>query len=172
METTKMAPMELAAMPVWDDLRVLLALHRHGSLLAAGKALGVSTSTAARRIEALEEGLGRQLVHRSSGGTSVEPDALELVAMAEQLELGLQAARRGEGPQALSGTVRVSMGEGYVRPITQVLCEVRRKHASLQLEVISEARHVDLARREADVGIRSARSSSPVLVERAVGRLA
>ena len=31
--------------PAWDDLRVLLTLHRHGSFLSAGKALGVSTST-------------------------------------------------------------------------------------------------------------------------------
>lgn len=164
--------MQTVTVAVWDDLRVLLALHRHRSFLAAGKALGVSTSTAARRIEALEEAVGRQLVHRTSAGTSVEPDALELVALAEQLELGLEAVRRDDkGAEALAGTVRVSMGEGYVRPVTQVLSELRRKHGSLQLEVISEARHVDLARREADIGIRNARSSSPVLVERAVGRL-
>src|SRR3954462_3357175 len=92
--------------PTWDALRVLLALHRHRSFLAAGKALGVSTSTAARRIEALEASLGRPLVHRSSGGTQVEPDALELVALAEQLELGLRAVRRDEGDQAIAGTVR------------------------------------------------------------------
>jgi DNA-binding transcriptional LysR family regulator len=156
--------MQIAALPVWDDLRVLLALHRHRSFLAAGKALGVSTSTVARRIEALESSVGRQLVHRSSGGTSVEPDALELVTLAEQLELGLDAVRRDEGAETLSGTVRVSMGEGFVRPVTQALSELRRKHQSLQLEVISEPRPVDLARREADIGIRNARSSSPVVV--------
>ncbi len=163
--------MQTADPPVWDDLRVLLALHRHRSFLAAGRALGVSTSTVARRIEALEGSVGRPLVHRSSGGTSVEPDALELVMLAEQLELGLSAVRRDEGTEALSGTVRISMGEGYVRPVTQVLSELRRKHPSLQLEVISEARPVDLGRREADVGIRNTRSSSPVVVERKVGRL-
>jgi DNA-binding transcriptional LysR family regulator len=46
-----------------------------------------------------------------------------------------------------------------------------RSHPSLQLEIISEARNVDLARREADICIRKTRSSSPVVVERAVGRL-
>ena len=163
--------MQNDAQPTWDDLRVLLALHRHRSFLGAGKALGVSTSTAARRIEALEASLGRPLVHRSSAGTSVEPDALELVALAEQLELGLRAVRRDEGDAALAGTVRVSMGEGFIRPVTQVLSELRRKHPAIQLEVISEARMADLGRREADLGIRKARSSSPVLIERAVGRL-
>nr|HEX4316336.1 LysR family transcriptional regulator [Kofleriaceae bacterium] len=160
--------------PTWDDLRVLLALHRHRSFLAAGRALGVSTSTAARRIEALEAAVGRALVHRSSAGTSVEPDALELVELAEQLELGLRAVARDDGARsraAVSGTVRVSMGEGFVRPVTQVLCELRRAHPELQLELVSELRTADLGRREADVGIRKARSQSSAVVERAVGRL-
>ena len=163
--------MQSQSTPTWDDLRVLLALHRHRSFLAAGKALGVSTSTTARRIDALEAALGRPLVHRSSSGTTVEPDALELIALAEELEMGLQAMRRDERSEDLSGTVRVSMGEGFVRPVTQVLSVLRRKHPALALEVISETRMADLARREADIGIRKARSSSPVLVERAVGRL-
>src|SRR5690349_17468055 len=106
--------METSLQPSWDDLRVLLALHRHRSFLAAGRALGVSTSTAARRIEALEKALGRSLVHRSSAGTSVEPDALELVSLAEELELGLQAVKRDEGDAAVTGTVRLSMSDGFV----------------------------------------------------------
>lgn len=164
--------MQIDESPAWDDLRVLLALHRHRSFLAAGRALGVSTSTAARRIEALEAALGRPLVHRSTGGTAVEPAALELVALAEQLELGLRAVKRDEGEDAIRGTVRVSMGEGFVGPVTQVLSELRRKHPSLWLEVVAETRHVDLARREADVAIRKGKSSSPAVVERAVGRIA
>jgi DNA-binding transcriptional LysR family regulator len=157
--------------PTWDDLRVLLALHRHHSFLAAGKALGVSTSTAARRIEALEESLGRSLVHRSSGGTSVEPDALELIALAEQLELGLRAVKRDDRAHDFAGTVRLSMAEGFVRPVTQVLAELHRKHPQLELEVVAEKRYVDLARREADIAIRNGKSSSPVVIDRMVGRL-
>jgi DNA-binding transcriptional LysR family regulator len=159
--------------PAWDDLRVLLAVHRNRSFLAAGRALGVSTSTVARRIEALEAALGRVLVHRGSAGTSVEPGALELVFLAEQLEHGLRAARRDEGHEdsGLAGTVRLSVGEGFVLPLTQVLSELRRKHPEIHFELISESRLSDLSRREADIGIRNARSSSPVLVERPVGRL-
>jgi DNA-binding transcriptional LysR family regulator len=163
--------METSATPTWDDLRVLLALHRHRSFLGAGKALGMSTSTAARRIEALEAALGRTLVHRTSAGTSVEPDALELVSLAEQLELGLQTARRDAGEDVLSGSVRLSMGEGFLRSATKLLCDLRLKHPGLQLELVSEARFADLARREADIGIRIAKSSSPVLIERSVGKL-
>jgi DNA-binding transcriptional LysR family regulator len=163
--------MKTSNVPTWDDLRVLLALHRHRSFLAAGRALGISTSTAARRVEALESALGRTLVHRGSRGTFVEPDALELISLAEQLELGLQAVRRDEGENALAGTVRISMGEGFVRPVTRALSELRRKHPALLLEIISEARLADLSRREADIGLRKTKSSSPVLVERRVGQL-
>ncbi|WP_437928635.1 LysR family transcriptional regulator [Sorangium sp. So ce291] len=162
--------MQSVGYPLWDDLRVLLALHRHRSFLAAGKALGVSTSTAARRIDALEASLGRPLVHRSNGGTSVEPDALDLVALAEQIESGLHAIRRDEGEEALSGTVRVSLADTIVQPVTQLLCELRRLHPGLLLEILSETRLVDLARREADIAMRSTKSSSPAVVHRAVGR--
>ncbi|HEY4222156.1 MAG TPA: LysR family transcriptional regulator, partial [Myxococcota bacterium] len=54
--------METSTMPVsWDDLRVLLAVQREKSLLAAGRSLGVSTSTVARRLDALEDALGKRL---------------------------------------------------------------------------------------------------------------
>jgi len=138
----------------WDDLRVLLALHRHKSFLGAGKALG------------------RPLVQRSSAGTHVEPDALELVTLAEQLELGLSAARRAESDAMVAGVVRVSCGEGFVRPVTQVLGGLRRLHPALVFELSSESRLVDLARREADIGIRKTRSSSSQVVERKLGGLA
>ena len=156
--------------PTWDDLRVLLALHRHRSFLAAGKALGISTSTTARRIDALEAALGRPVVRRSNGGTLVEPDALDLVALAEQIELGLRAVRRDEGDEEIRGVVRISMAESFVRAVTVVLCELQRVHPGLQLELVSEFRVVDLARREADIGIRTGRTSSPSVVERSVGR--
>ena len=38
----------------WDDVRVLLALIRSGSLKRAAVALGVNISTVSRRLDALE----------------------------------------------------------------------------------------------------------------------
>jgi DNA-binding transcriptional LysR family regulator len=158
--------------PAWDDLRVLLAVHRHRSFLAAGRALGVSTSTAARRIGALERSLRRTLVHRGTDGTKVDAKALPLVALAEQVEQGLDSTRRDQaGPAELAGTVRVSVGEGFVRPIARLLAEFRRTHPETQVELVSETRLADLARREADVGIRTVRSSSTVLVQKSIGAL-
>src|SRR5688572_24450465 len=158
--------------PTWDDLRFLLEVHRGKSFLAAGKALGVATSTVARRLDGLERALGRALVHRGSGGTSIDADALGLLALAEQMELGLAALRRGPSAERIAGTVRISASEGFARPLVRVLAQLRVKHPELQLELAAESRLADLARREADVGIRIARSSSPVLVEKATGKMA
>jgi DNA-binding transcriptional LysR family regulator len=157
--------------PTWDDLRVLLELNRKGSLLGAGRAVGVSTSTAARRIDALEIALGRPLARRTNEGTLLEPDALPLVALAEQLELGLQALRREEARDPFAGTVRISLVESFARPVTQRLCELRRTHPGLRLEILSETRRVDLTRREADLALRSGRSQSSALVQRLLGNV-
>lgn len=159
------------APPTWDDLRVLLALHRGKSFLAAGKALGVATSTVARRVESLERALGRPLVHRTSGGTTLDADALSLVSLAEQMELGLSALRRDAGEASLAGVVRISVFEGAVRPLVRCLADLGVKHPALRFEVTTETRLVDLARREADIGIRIARSGSQSLVEKRVGRI-
>lgn len=157
--------------PLWDDLRVLLAVHRGKSLLAAGKALGVATSTITRRIEAFERALGRSLVHRGNSGSVVDSDALSLIKLAEQMELGLDALRRAPDAERISGTVRVSASEGFVRPLAHVLARIHAKHPELVLEVVAESRLADLVRNEADIGIRIKRTSSPTLIEKPMGSL-
>jgi DNA-binding transcriptional LysR family regulator len=154
----------------WDDVRVLLAVHRQRSFLAAGKVLGLATSTVARRIDALERALGRVVVLRGSGGTVVESGALALVALAEEMELGLSAIQRhGDGP--LAGTVRISAGEGLMRGVARVLAGLRTANPALEFELMSESHVVDVARHEADVAIRMVRSSSAAVVERPMGHV-
>lgn len=156
--------------PSWDDLRILLAVHRDESFLAAGKTLGVAGSTVARRIEAIERSVGRVLVHRGNDGTRLDPDALRLVALAEQLELGLAALSRDGREAEVSGTVRVSLSEGFIRPLVPLLARLHAKHPALGIELISEARIADLARGEADIGIRIVRSASAAIVSKLLGR--
>ena len=156
--------------PSWDDLRILLAVHRDRSFLAAGKTLGVAASTVARRVEAIERSLGRALVHRGNDGTRIEPDALRLVALAEELELGLASLVRDGRDAEVSGIVRVSLSEGFVRPLVPLLARLHAKHPALGIELISEARVANLARGEADIGIRIVRSASAAIVSKLLGR--
>lgn len=154
----------------WDDLRILLAVHRHTSFLAAGKALGLATSTVARRIDAFERGLGRKLLHRTTHGTRLDPSALDLVTLAESLELGLETLRRDARDEPVAGVVRLSVSEGFVRPAARLLTRLRARYPALAMEIISESRMADLTRHEADIGVRIARSGSTSLVEKLVGK--
>lgn len=163
------AIMKIETLP-WDDLRHLLAVHRHRSFFAAGKSLGVATSTVARRIEALEGMLGQPLVRRGNAGTELEPAAKELVALAEQMELGLAAMWRRSVDAPLSGTVRISTSEGMIRGAVRLLAELQTRHPELEIELICESRMADVARGEADIGIRIMRSSSSQLIEKTMGR--
>jgi DNA-binding transcriptional LysR family regulator len=159
----------METLPSWDDLRVLLAVHRSRSFLAAGRSLGLSTSTTSRRIDALEEAVGRRLVNRSRAGTAVEPDALGFIRLAEDLEHGLDVARRDS--RSMVGTVRISVPEGSLREVTAALLAFRSEHPDTDLELIGENSVADLARREADIGLRISRTTSSVLVERQLGTL-
>lgn len=153
----------------WDDLRVLLAVHRAGSLLAAGKTIGMSTSTTARRLDALEAATGRQLVHRSQSGTELNADALRLVQLAEGLEHGLDALRRDK--TMLAGTLRVSVPDGMAPALARALLAFRQQHPGVSLELVGENRMTDVAAREADIAVRLTRSTSSVLVEKRLGTL-
>jgi len=153
----------------WDDLRILLAVHRAGSLLAASKFLRMSTSTTGRRLDALEAAAGCQLVSRGQYGTQLEPCAMPLVRLAEDLEHGLNAERRDRGGDRV--TIKVSVPDGAVQEIAKVLLVLRDEHPGMDIELWGENRLVVLAKREADIGLRLTRSSSNLLVEKQVATL-
>jgi DNA-binding transcriptional LysR family regulator len=157
----------------WDDLRVLLAVHRRGSFLAAGTELGLSTSTVARRVRALERDVGRALVQRTSQGAWIESDALALIAVAERFEQSLAAlGRDGDVRRSpFAGVVRISVPDGFAPGLAAAAARLHREHPETHVEVISESRFVDLAAREADIGVRGGRSASPTLLEKPLGDL-
>src|SRR5262249_716472 len=98
----------------WDDVRVFLAVARYGSLRAAGRALGLSQPATGRRLAAFEATFGGPtLFDRLPEGMRLNADGEALMPAAQQLESAALAVerRRAAGSPALSGTVRVSVGE-------------------------------------------------------------
>ena len=63
----------------WDDLRIVLAIARHGSLNAAARALGTTQPTVSRRLDALERSIGGKLFERAANGLSPTPLCKALV---------------------------------------------------------------------------------------------
>lgn len=152
----------------WSDLRILLEIERRKSFLAAGKALGLSTSTVARRMDALEKALGLPVVHRTSQGVSLEKAALELVTAARAFEQALAAGRRDAAvdTSVVAGTVRISVPDGFGPWLAKPLAQLQRRHPALEVELISELRYVDLSSREADLAVRAGRTNTSELVAR------
>src|SRR5580692_2860122 len=86
----------------WDDVRVFLAVAREGSMRAAGRALGLSQPTIARRLAAFEATFGGpSLFDRLPEGLRLNAAGEQLVAAAESVEdavLTLERRRAAASP--------------------------------------------------------------------------
>jgi len=143
----------------WNDVRVFLAVAREGSMRAAGRALGLSQPTIARRLAAFEATFdGPSLFDRLPEGLRLNAAGEQLVPAAESVEdavLTLERRRAAASP-VLSGTVRVSTGEcaaGFLArclsgPATTAL------PTGITLELVDSRQTANLARREADMALR------------------
>jgi len=159
----------------WDDLRYFLALARSGSLSAAGRALGVTQPTVGRRIEAFERRLGTKLFRRTPAGYVPSPAGESVLAHVDAMEREALAAERiATGRDAgLTGTVRVSAPDWLsARALAEVIVAFRRDHADLAIELVTESRWANLARRDADVAFRLAPFDQQEVVQRQIARVA
>lgn len=145
----------------WDDLKYLLALHRTGRMSAAALKTGANETTVSRRIKRLESALGGSLVRRDAGGrfelTGLGETLLPLAEETERAQTAIrETAERDRG--AAAGTVRITSVPIIVnRILLPYLAEFRRAHPELTIELVPEARTLDLGRQEADLALRFAR---------------
>jgi len=144
----------------WDDVRVFLAVAREGSMRAAGRALGLSQPTIARRLAAFEAGFGGpSLFDRLPEGLQLNAAGELLVPAAESVEdamLTLERRHAAASP-VLNGTVRVSTGECAAGFLARSLSSPTTAPlpSGITLELVFEPGHTaNLARREADMALR------------------
>jgi DNA-binding transcriptional LysR family regulator len=143
----------------WNDLKYFLAVARHGSTIAAGKALGTSQSTVHRRLDELERRLGRALVTRQNTGYRLTEYGNTLLKYAERIEAAVEDFQRRatDVEQELKGVIRVTCPEPIVYRMTQSTL-IERFHArypQLRVEFITSDRYLDLSKGEVDVAFRS-----------------
>jgi DNA-binding transcriptional LysR family regulator len=155
----------------WSDLRFLLAIARHGSTLAAAKALGVSQPTVQRRLKALEERTGHSLAERHPTGYRLTELGEAMLPYAEDVERSAMAFERklASDGQQLSGTLRVTCPEGVAsRVLVPLVKDFRAKYPQLSVELIMTDRRLDLARGEAEVAVRIHEPGEGSLVARKI----
>src|SRR5689334_8785319 len=156
----------------WNDLRYLLAVHRGGSLAGAAKALGVTKATASRRLAALEEALGTELVARTPDGLTLTEagrialsSAEEMARIAAAIESRLGNAEDG----AVRGTVRLTAPQWLAeRLLLSELPALRAQHPGLEVQLLGTNAVLDLTRLEADLALRNVKPTHLSLVARKV----
>ena len=142
----------------WDNVRVFLAVAREGSMRAAGRALGLSQPTIARRLAAFEATFGGPtLFDRLPEGLRLNTAGEQLVSAAESVEdaaLTLERRRAAASP-GLSGTVRISTGECAAGFLAGCLSgsATTALPSGITLELVESRQTVNLARREADMAL-------------------
>jgi len=157
----------------WSDLRVLLALSRAGSMVAAAKSLGVEHTTVGRRIDALERAIGARLVTRTRSGVTLTDAGREAVLAAEDMERAHEALVRRVAQTSAEpeGRVCVSMTDGMVPLVLPFLPAFTARHPRVDLQIQNTAAVVSLEKGEADIGLRLVKPTSNVLVGRRIGEV-
>jgi DNA-binding transcriptional LysR family regulator len=156
----------------WNDLRYFLALARHGSTVAAARALDMNQSTVQRRLTELERRIGRPLVTRHPSGYRLTELGQQMVAHAERVEQAVQGFEQqlAASTREVSGVLRVACPEPIVYRITQspLLERFRARYPDLRVEFVMSDKYVDLAKGEADVALRSGDTDDADLVGRKI----
>ena len=149
----------------WDDLRLFLSVHEHGSFSAAARALNVAQPTLSRRVAELEASVGETLVVRQTHGVRLTEPGLKLVTSAQRMaewahEARMQLAHPGHSP---SGKVRIAAVPSIAYVMAPFVASLHRSFPHIQLEIQSSMESRNLGRGEADLDLRLSPPSHPDL---------
>ena len=161
-------------MLAWDDLQFFLAVAQHGTLSAAARALGVTQPTVGRRIAGLERQLGAHLFARSSTGFALTDTGRSILGHAEAMRDHAARAESGASGRDLgiAGKVRITTSEWLLRSVlAPILAPLLQQHPALELELLADARHLNLAKREADIALRPSEFQQEAVFQRVVATL-
>ncbi|RAR57958.1 LysR family transcriptional regulator [Paraburkholderia unamae] len=155
----------------WDDARIFLAIHRERTLRAAARALKLDQATVGRRLVALEHALGAALFVRTSKGYELTQAGKLALAPAELMERSAHdLARRTHGmDKRLAGEVKVTTTDALALEfVIPAIERLHAKHPDVRVELNTSTQIVNLARREADIAVRTVRPTNPGLVARRI----
>ncbi|HHY51119.1 MAG TPA: LysR family transcriptional regulator [Alphaproteobacteria bacterium] len=153
----------------WDDLRLFLDVARLGGLTAATRVTGLSAATLGRRVTALEHQIGEPLFVRRQTGYELTRAGEELLRRAEDVEQAMLAVDRWRQGNVGEKIVRVSAGTWTSAFISRHIGEVWHVSDGIRVELVTANEKVDIGRRAADIGIRSARPVEPNLAGKRIG---
>lgn len=146
----------------WNDLRLILAICRTGSLSGAARVMAQNHSTIFRKINAIEQKTGVRFFDRLADGYNMTDAGATVLRYAERIETEVHALSReilGQDMR-LQGRIRLTAPDGMATQLLpRLLAQFCHQHPQVAIEISGGSLAMDLNRREADVAIRA--TSSP-----------
>jgi DNA-binding transcriptional LysR family regulator len=140
-------------------MAVFASVVQHGSMSAAARALGMSTSAVSQQVRLLEQGSGVTLLHRSTrkltltdAGARFAEHCTAMVAAARQAQQQLVLAH-----DAPTGELRMSAPVGFARHVAPALAPLLADHPALKLRLLVDDALIDLIDARIDLALRAGR---------------
>jgi len=122
----------------WEDLRHFTVFAQEVSLSAAARQLKVDHATVARRVAALEKGLGLKLVERRPRAYFLTPDGERIAELGRRMELESFAVQRtaSAGQSGIAGEVAVTAPPAMAAAlIAPRLGRLREQYPGLRMQL-------------------------------------
>ncbi|SNS30041.1 LysR family transcriptional regulator [Tropicimonas sediminicola] len=158
------------ALPL-DDLALFLKVAETGSLSAASAQTGISVPTMGRRMTKLEQALGRRLFLRGPSGYALTSEGRELVERAIPLRSAAAGIDRWRSEGRSVARVRITAGTWTSWFVARNIRRIWSEEASWAPDLLASNLPLDLARRQADIGIRNKRPTQDWLAGRRTARI-
>jgi DNA-binding transcriptional LysR family regulator len=157
----------------WNDIPLILALARSGSMSATGRQLGVDASTISRRVAAAEKALKLRLFIRDNTGYQLTDAGQVFVQHGEAVYGNVQSMLQASSQEAdaTAGTVNItSIDFLFDYWLLEHVPALLAQHPNLQLVLQAENQNLSFTRREADFALRLGKpSEDAALVMRKLG---
>lgn len=158
----------------WNDLRIVLAVAREGSLSGAARRLRVTHSTVFRRLGVIEQTLGVRLFERFRDGYTATPAGEAAASHAERVadEIAALERRLSGHDMRPSGTIRIATADTVWPLVITHMPAFRIAYPEIVPEIAISNAMANLTRREADIAIRPIPEPPESLVGRRIAYIA
>lgn len=155
-----------------DNIRLFLKIAEKGSMVAAGREVGLSATTVSERLAALENHYGVVLFNRTTRSLSLTDEGRTLIegAKAVLAEVDDLDTRIRYGAEAISGPIRVSAPVDLGRSIiSEVIARFTEKHPAVSVELSLSDGYVDMVGEGFDLALRFGTVTDSTLRARRLG---
>lgn len=156
-----------------ETVRAFVRVAELGSFTRAAAHLAVPKARVSQQVQRLEAAVGARLLHRTTRAVRLTPDGDRFLARARPLLLETEdLSGMFAGPRALRGRVRIDLPVNLARDVViPRVPELLAAHPSLELQVSTTDRLVDVVREGFDCVVRVALLGDSSLVAVRLGKL-